>query len=183
MPEHVKVSEVMSDKVFVVDINETVQMAAIIMREKDISGLIVIEDENAVAVIAIDDIIKKVVAENISPRDIKVRDIMSSSIITAQDDESLTDAAMRMAANDISRIPVLDSEGNLCGIVTKTDMLKTMPALVNYLYEKETEKEITPAPERATIDGICEECGNHSDELKKVDEKWICRECEELKNV
>ncbi len=183
MPEHVKISEVMSKKVIVVDIDETVQKTAIIMREKDISGLVVIEDGNAVAVVTLDDIVKKVAAENISPRDAKVRDIMSSSIITAQDDESLTEVAMKMAANDISRMPVLDSEGNLCGVVTKTDMLKTMPALVNYLYEKETEKEIAPAPERVTVDGICEDCGNHSDELNKVDEKWICQECEELRNV
>jgi len=183
MPEHVKVSEVMSKKVIVVDIDEPVQIAAIVMREKDISGLVVLEDENVVAVITLRDIVKKVVAENLSSRDVKVRDIMSSSIVTAQDDESLTDVAMRMAANDISRIPVLDKEKDLCGIITKTDMIKTMPAIVNYLYEKESEKEITPTPERVTVDGICEDCGNHSDELNKVDEKWICRECEELKNA
>ncbi len=183
MPEHVKVSEVMSEKVIVVDIDETVQMAAIVMREKDISGLVVIEDENVVAVITLHDIVKKIVAENLSSRDVRVRDIMSSSIITAQADESLTDVAMRMAANDISRIPVLDKERDLCGVVTKTDMLKTMPALVNYLYEKESEKEITPTAERVTSDGICEDCGNHSDELNKVDEKWICHECEELRNA
>ncbi|NOQ56300.1 MAG: CBS domain-containing protein [Nanohaloarchaea archaeon] len=183
MPEQVKVSEIMSENVYIIDIDENIQTAAHMMREKNVSGLIVIENGNAVAVLALDDIVKKVVAENISPMDVKVRDIMSSSMITAQVDERLTDVAMKMGTNDVSRIPVLDSKGNLKGIITKTDILKTMPAIVNYLYEKEAENEITPTADRSISDGICEDCGNHSDELRNVDNKWICQECEELKNI
>ncbi|MBW6462397.1 MAG: CBS domain-containing protein [DPANN group archaeon] len=183
MPEQVKVSEIMSKNVFVIDIDENIQTVAHMMREKNVSGLIVIENDNAVAVLTLDDIVKKVVAENLSPIDVKVRDIMSSSMITAQVDELLTDVAMKMGANNVSRIPILDREGNLKGIITKTDMLKTIPAIVNYLYEKESEREIIPVTERILSDGICEDCGNYSDELRNFENRWICQECEELKNI
>ncbi len=182
MPEQVKVSEIMSENVFVIDIDENVQTAAHMMREKNVSGLVVVEHDNAIAVIVIDDIVNKVVAENLSPRDVKVRDIMSSKMITAQVNELLTDVAMKMGANDISRIPILDSKGNLKGIVTKTDMLKVMPNLVNILYEMEKKNEIPRAIEKMLISGFCEECGNQSDELRNINERWICEECQEDRN-
>lgn len=183
MPEHVKISEIISEKPLVIDIDDSVRKAALLMRENNISGLVVVEDKNAVAMITLKDIAKKVVAENLSPEYIKVRDIMSSRIITAGKEEIITEVAKIMAANSISRIPVLDEKGNLAGIITKTDILKIMPGLVNILYERENAEEIIPKPDRIMIEGVCEDCGNHSDELRKVDEKWICQECEELKNV
>ena len=183
MPEQLKISEIMSADPVVVDVEDSVQDAAILMRKNNISGLVVVEKKSAIAIVTMKDIAKKVVAENLNARDVRVKDVMSSDMITAIDDEDATGVAMKMAANTISRIPVLDSEGNLVGIVTKTDILRTMPGLVNTLYEKENAQEIIPKPDRIMIDGSCEECGNHSDELRKVNEKWICQECEELKNA
>ncbi len=183
MPEQLKISEIMSADPVVVDVEDSVQDAAILMRKNNISGLVVVEKKSAIAIVTMKDIAKKVVAENLSARDVKIKEVMSSDMITATDDEDATGVAMKMAANSISRVPILDSEGNIAGVVTKTDILRTMPGLVNTLYEKENAQEIIPESDRVVSDGICEECGNHSDELTKVDEKWICQVCEELKNA
>ncbi|MEA3229785.1 MAG: CBS domain-containing protein [archaeon] len=183
MPKKVKILEIMSNKPVVINADDTVQDAAILMRKNDISGLVVVNENDAVAVVTFKDIGKKVIAENLSPRDVKVKDVMSSKMITAQDDETMSEVAMKMVANGVSRMPVLDKDNNVAGVVTKTDILKIMPSIINIFYEKEKEKEITPVPDRMTTDGICEECGNHSDELKLVEDRWLCEECEESQEL
>ncbi len=182
MPDRIKISEIMSDKPIVVDTYETVQRAALLMRESNISGLIVTRGGYAVAMVTLKDIAIKIAAENLSSGSVKVKDVMSSRIITAQGNDVLTKVATKMIANDISRIPVLDEDNNVLGIVTKTDLLKVMPALIDIFYEKEKE-ETTPVPESLVTEGVCEECENHSDELKNVDGRWLCEECAEIKTL
>ncbi|RLG13953.1 MAG: hypothetical protein DRN66_03225 [Candidatus Nanohalarchaeota archaeon] len=182
MPERIKVSEIMSDKPIAINTYETVQKAALIMRKNNISGLIVARGKFAVAMVTLKDIAIKVVTEALSSRNVKVKDVMSSRIITAQKDETLTEVAKRMISNDISRIPVLDKNDNILGIVTKTDLLRVMPALINLFYEKEKEETI-PVPERLVTEGICEECRNYSDELREVNGRWLCEECAEIKTL
>ena len=181
MPERIKVSEIMSEHPMVVDVEESIQKAAIIMRENNISGLIVVKKKYAVAMVTIKDLAIKILAENRLPQNTIIKDVMSSTIITASLNENLSDVGMKMVKNDISRMPVLDEQNNIAGIVTKTDLLRVMPSMINLFYERENEKEIIPVAQRTITEGICRECGNHSDELKDVDGYWLCEECGEIK--
>jgi CBS domain-containing protein len=56
------------------------------------------------------------------------RDIMKYDPITISQDSDLADAAQIMAMNRISGLPVVDSNGNLVGIITKTDVVKAIAA-------------------------------------------------------
>ncbi len=182
-PHRVKVREVMTEQPIVIDIDKTVQEAAILMRRNNISGLVVVNGKAAVAFVTLKDIAKKVVAEDLSSKEVHVRDVMSQDMITCDVDDTLADISTKMVANNVSRIPVLDSDRNLIGIVTKTDMLEEMPGIINVFYEKDSAIGPSEKCEVQSLDGICEECGNHSDELKQYDSKWLCQECLELKNA
>ena len=57
------------------------------------------------------------------------KDVMKYDPITISQDSDLADAAQIMAMNRISGLPVVDSDGNLVGIITKTDIVKAIAAI------------------------------------------------------
>ncbi|NOR84678.1 CBS domain-containing protein [archaeon] len=183
LPKETKISEIMSTPVFVIDSTETIQNAAIMMRKKNIEGLIVIHKKEVEGLITNRDIVNKVVAENIKPQTMTVNDIMAPKIITAYPDETITDISKKMYANTVSRIPIIDKNENLVGIVTKTDITKVCPAMVEVLYEKAIIEEAPFGHERKLMDGRCEECGNAYTDLVDVQGLWLCRSCSEDKTV
>jgi acetoin utilization protein AcuB len=69
-----------------------------------------------------------------------VREVMAHPVMTAQADESLEDAAVRMQAHKIAGLPVVDGNGALVGILTITDVLR---ALVTVLGLREGGKRVT----------------------------------------
>jgi CBS domain-containing protein len=51
------------------------------------------------------------------------RDIMTPDATWLDKDATVTDAALRMAENDIGAVPVCDGDGKLCGVVTDRDLV------------------------------------------------------------
>ncbi len=183
--EDLAVSNIMTKKVAVADVKDTVQKVAMLMRTHNIRGLPIIEKKKIIGMLTDRDIVSKVVAENKSPRDIKAGEIMSPKLITAGPDDNISDVAKVMYANNVGRIPVIDKKGNLLGIVTETDITKIAPGLIDVLYaHNELEEGAPPAKSRhPTIEGRCEECGQVYDDLVEVDGQWLCRSCSEDKTV
>ncbi len=183
--EDLAVSNIMTKKVAVANINETVQKVAILMRTHNIRGIPVVEKKKVVGMLTDRDIVSKVVAENKSPRGIIAGEIMSPKLITASPNDNISDVAKIMYANNVGRIPVIDSKGNLVGIVTETDITKIAPGLIDVLYaHDEVENTAPPAKSRhSTIEGRCEECGQVYDDLVEVEGQWLCRSCSEDKTV
>jgi CBS domain-containing protein len=54
---------------------------------------------------------------------LKARDIMTSKVITVDENQSVKDLAKILADNKISGVPVLDSEGKIVGVVTESDLI------------------------------------------------------------
>lgn len=183
--EELAVSTIMTKDVIVADAADTVQKAAMLMRTNNIRGLPIVEKNKVVGILTDRDIVSKVVAENKSPRELTAGEIMSPKIITAEPDDSITDVAKRMYANNVGRIPIVDKKGSLLGIVTETDITKIAPALIDVLYaHDELEEGAPPIKSRhPTIEGRCEECGQVYDDLVEVEGQWLCRSCSEDRTV
>jgi CBS domain-containing protein len=116
-----QVNEAMTPDVRVADPNQSIQEAAKIMAEIDAGVLPVGENDRLVGVITDRDIAVRAVAKGLKP-DTKVREVMSSEVMYCFEDEDLDDIAQNMADIKVRRLPVLNREKRLVGIVSLGDI-------------------------------------------------------------
>jgi CBS domain-containing protein len=115
-----KVSEVMSTDVQTISPDDTIEEAAQEMRDGDFGLVPVVEDEELVGVVTDRDIAIRAVAEG-KDSSTPVSEVMSEGVVWANEDDSVEDAARIMSEHQIRRLPVVDSEQHLVGIVSLGD--------------------------------------------------------------
>ena len=116
-----KVSEVMTENVQTVRPDQRVQEAASFMLSADAGSIPVAEGDRLVGMITDRDIAVRGIAKGQGP-DTPVRDLMSSDVICARLDDNIEDAAARMSEAQVRRLPVVDQDERLCGIVSLGDL-------------------------------------------------------------
>lgn len=100
---------------------------AAMMKQFDCGQIpVVAEDDSGVpiGVVTDRDIAIRVVASGINPLEALARDCMSSPCITVTADTSLATCCEVMESNKIRRVPVVDGQGRLCGIVALADIAR-----------------------------------------------------------
>jgi CBS domain-containing protein len=117
----VKISEVMTRDVRIVNPQQTICEAAGVMAECDIGAVPVGEDDRLVGVITDRDIAIRAVAEDLTP-DTPVGEIMSEEVLYCFEDEDVEHVARNMGENQVRRLPVLNREKRLVGIVAIGDL-------------------------------------------------------------
>lgn len=175
MDEQVELKEVMTEGVIAIEADETIVEASKLLREEEIRGLVVVDDDDAVGVVVCRDIVYEVVSRGENPSETRVEDIMSTDLIVAEEDEYLDDVAMAMSQNNVSRVPVVRGD-MLVGIVTQSDILRAWPGFAEIMSE-EVEMEAEAAPRERTQSGVCEECENYSEDLVESNGRLLCQEC------
>ena len=115
--------DIMKANVVTVLPSTPVTEAATIMREENIGSLVVVDvDKRLLGIITDRDIVVSVVANGKSPAEIVVGDVMTSELITVQEDESVFEILRVLGKNSIRRVPVL-RRGRLVGIVSVDDLI------------------------------------------------------------
>lgn len=95
------------------------------MRALHVGSLVVVnEKRQPVGMITDRDISIEVVALERDPKTLIVDDVMSAPVCTAYADETVVDALARMREQGIRRLPVVDKDGVLCGIVTANNIVE-----------------------------------------------------------
>ena len=125
----IRVGELISGRLIYIDSEDNVIKAAILMRENNISSLMVKHKGDFVSIVTEKDIINKVVAEELYPGDVKVSEIMSKDLFTVSKNESIEEAAKLMRKKGVRRLVVLEDE-RIVGIITETDIAKHLKAIV-----------------------------------------------------
>lgn len=110
----------MSQDVQVISPEATIQEAAQHMLEGNFGMMPVGENDRMIGAISDRDIVIRAVAEG-RPLDTKVRDVMSTGIVFALQDDSVEHAAELMSKHQIRRLPVIDDQKRLVGIVALGD--------------------------------------------------------------
>jgi len=124
------VSEIMSSHVVTINSNKSALDAALLMKEKRISSLIVQDDNNkSLGIITERDFVKRVCAEDKKSSEVKISELMSKIQTFAEPDTPVDVAVQRMINNKIRRLPVI-SEGKVIGIITVTDLAKELRRLM-----------------------------------------------------
>jgi len=121
-----RVKDVMTSNVLVTSPDATAMEAAKLMAAEDRGSIVVLDGEKPVGIVTERDLFKKVVAIGLLPKNVIVRDIMSSPLISASPDQSLKSAARLMSEKTIRRLPVTDG-GKLVGILTASDLARLEP--------------------------------------------------------
>jgi CBS domain-containing protein len=116
-----KIHDVMSSDVHVIDSAASVREAAAMMRTRDIGSIPISRDDVLVGMITDRDIVLRVVAEG-HDNDTRVADVMSDGVRYCYDDETVDVVARRMADLEIRRLPVLDREKRVVGIVSLSNI-------------------------------------------------------------
>lgn len=116
-----KVSDVMTRDVQTVRPDQTAKEAASFMLSADAGSIPVTDGDRLVGMITDRDIAVRGVAKGNGP-DTPVRDLMSSDCICAREDDNIEDIASKMSKAQVRRLPVIDSNERLCGIISLGDL-------------------------------------------------------------
>jgi predicted transcriptional regulator len=117
------VRDIMTKQIVMIDHDKSALEAAKTMAEKGISSVFVVRDGQPVGIVSERDFIKKICARELPIAQVKIGDIMSKILTTADAETPIEVAVQRMVNHKIRRLPIMD-EGKLVGIITVTDLAK-----------------------------------------------------------
>jgi len=172
------VKDIMTKPAVKIDYNKTVQQAAKEMVKHRVGSIIIMKKNNPIGIITETDLNKKVVAPSKDPRRLKIMDIMSSPIVFSHPNEDIAAAVEKMERHKVKRLPVI-SNGKIVGIITNTDIARASPEMIDILNFRLKMRSELPSVKETTTSGLCEVCGGYSNDLKFIDDQWICENCRE----
>lgn len=115
-----QLKDLMSRDVQVISPDMSIKEAAIKMRDGDFGMMPVGEDDQMIGTLSDRDIVIRAVADGLNA-DTKVRDVMSEGVAWAYEDDSVENAARIMSEWQVRRLPVVDRDKRLVGIVALGD--------------------------------------------------------------
>ncbi len=141
------VKDLMTKNVVTIDSNKTVAEAAVLMSEKNVGDLIVMDDNVPVGIVTERDFVRRVLAEKKSA-DSKVSEVMTRPLKVIDPEAPIKEAARRMVNGEIRRLPVI-KDNKLVGIITVADFARHLSknTLTDDILEA-TGRRHYPVPER-----------------------------------
>jgi CBS domain-containing protein len=117
-----QVQEIMRANVHMADPDMTIREAARRMRANNIGALPIGENDRLIGMVTDRDIVVRAIAENRSPADTTVREVMSEGVCYCFEDDDVARAAEVMAKCQVRRLPVVDRSKRLVGFVALADL-------------------------------------------------------------
>lgn len=115
------VNDVMTSGIRIARPEQTIRDAAVAMAEYDIGCLPVGEGDRLIGMITDRDIVLRAIAQGLGP-DTPIRDVMSRGVKYCFKEEDVEDVAKNMAELQVRRLPVVDRDKRLVGIVTLSNI-------------------------------------------------------------
>jgi CBS domain-containing protein len=117
-----KVREVMTDRPGCVSPETPVSEAARLMESEDVGSLPILEGDRLAGMVTDRDIVIRAVAREKDPKGMPVRDVATRDVVTIRADEDLSEALKLMASYQVRRLPVVDDDNRLIGVVAQADV-------------------------------------------------------------
>lgn len=144
------IGELCNREVIIISEDESCAEAARIMRHFHVGDLIVIVESEGgrrpVGILTDRDIVLQVVANNANANTVRVKEIMSSELVTAKEEDGIYETMKRMRLHGVRRMPIVDQQGYLVGILSADDFLEylceELDSLIGLFYnERSKERE------------------------------------------
>jgi len=118
----VRIRELMTRNVVVIGPERNVSEAVKKMVERNVECLPIVQFGELQGLITFRDIIEKVVYVKRAPEKTKVRDVMAKKMVTCRPDSTIIEVVKLMKNKGLRRVPVVNKEGRLVGIITDFDL-------------------------------------------------------------
>ena len=119
-----KISELMSSNPCAIEADKPVAYAAEMMRHENVGLAPIVESDRLVGTLTDRDIVTRVVAAGKDPKSVTVREVASTDVVTVDPEQDLEEALRLMASNQIRRLPVVEEDGRLVGVVAQADVAR-----------------------------------------------------------
>jgi CBS domain-containing protein len=149
-----ELKEIMVRNVVTVDSQASVREAAKQMNLYEIGCVIVMDKDNVSGILTERDLLTKVLEASKNAEKTKVKDVMSTKLVTGTSDMDVVDAARLMLKKKIKKLPIVN-KGKLMGLVTFTDIVRTVriePGMMNTIREFSREGLLAPKSMRTLIE-------------------------------
>jgi len=130
----VLVRDIMSKDVKTVRPNSSVKEVAANMNKFNIGSIVVVQGGKPIGIISERDILRKVVEPCLRPETLTAEQIMTSPVVTINENATIDEAAKLMAEKKVRKIPAMNKQ-ELVGIVTFTDIVTKVLATFSILGE------------------------------------------------
>lgn len=118
------VRDVMHKKAKVINFQDSVEAAAKLMVSEDCGSIPVEKDDRMIGMLTDRDIAIRVVAKGKDPKKTKVQDVMSEGINYCFEEDSLDEASTKMSGKKHRRLPVINKERRLVGMLSLGDIAR-----------------------------------------------------------
>ena len=118
------IREVMTSNPCTIDADKPISYAAKMMRDEDVGLAPVVEGDRLVGTLTDRDVAIRVVAEGHDPDSTKVKDVASKDVVTVDPQQGLDEALRLMAEHQVRRLPVVEEDGRVVGVVAQADVAR-----------------------------------------------------------
>jgi len=118
------IRDVMTSNPYTIDAEKSVAYAAKMMRDEDVGLAPIVEGDKLIGTLTDRDIAIRVVAEGRNPEQVKVADVASKQVVTIDPQQDLDEALRIMAKHQVRRLPVVEEDGKLVGVVAQADIAR-----------------------------------------------------------
>ncbi|MFQ6054956.1 MAG: CBS domain-containing protein, partial [Methanosarcinales archaeon] len=183
METDMPVREIMTRQVITADLETSIPEVAKKMIEYDVGSAIVTNNRKPIGIITEQDMTRKIISENLKPSSLLLKKVMSRPLITIGPDESIGKATKKMLEMHVRRLPVVDSDGKLIGIVTDADLIsvssKMNDILADLIKVNKEDKGYFIELNQTLSQGICEVCGEYTENLEFINGESVCESCKD----
>lgn len=124
------IGEICNREVVYINRDVTVQAACKLMRHYHVSSLVVVDEFDGkrvpVGILTDRDVVVEIIAMDLDAKVITAGDIMSQELVTVSENHGVLETIEMMRLKGVRRIPIVDSENCLTGIVTIDDLLEVL---------------------------------------------------------
>ena len=118
------IRDVMTSDPCSIDADKSVAYAAKMMKDEDVGLAPIVEGDKLIGMLTDRDIAIRVVAEGRNPDQVTVREVASKQVVTIDPQQDLDEALRIMAKHQVRRLPVVEEDGRLVGVVAQADIAR-----------------------------------------------------------
>jgi len=117
----------MTKEVIVVTPEKSVSFASKLMKNEGVGSVVIVDRwRKPIGILTDRDIVVRVIAEGLNPDEVSTGEVMTQKVVCGKRADRIFDAVRKMAERGIRRLPIVDSENQIVGIISIDDLMAVL---------------------------------------------------------